>query len=176
MATIIDSIQQKAYLGTEFLTWVWYRAEAGDDHFELEGPGAFDIEVDTAVALADDGDADVRQIALKGDAPGPSELMRRSVGDSKKIVRAKFRVVWQNVVWSCTVNAETLDVSGIKLPTAARGGGDIGEYLRLRLETMEGFLSVWEALYEYYLTLRLSEKAWAGETERLSEWLAGELR
>jgi len=172
---LMDSIAQKAFLGTEFLTWLWFRSEVGEGRFEMAGPGEFEIELDSSLNLVDEGDADVRGVGLKGDAPGPSELMRRAVADGKKVERARFRVLWQNVAWTCQVNGETLDVSGIKLPTAARGGGNIGEYLRLRLETMEGFLQVWEALFEYYLALRLNADRWSEESHRLGEWLSKEI-
>lgn len=175
-AQLNDNVQQKLFLGTEFLTWLWFRAETGEGRFEMAGPGEFEVEVDTQVALADEGDADVRAVSLKGDAPGPSELIRRAIADGKKIHRAKMRVVWQNHAWSCQINGETLDVSGIKLPTAAASGGNIGEYLRLRLETMEGFLSVWEHLYAYYLALRLDPDRWAEETQRLGMYLDDQLQ
>jgi hypothetical protein len=121
-------------------------------------------------------EADVTQAVLRGDAPGPSDLLKRAIAEGKKIQRAKFRVIWQNVIWMCQVNGETLDVSGVKLPTSsAPQGGEFGEYVQLRLETMEGFLDVWAKLYEYFLALRLDETAWRQESLRLAEWLKAEL-
>lgn len=175
---LLESVDEKAFLGTEFLTWLWYRSETGQATFALPHLNNFEVILDNAALLrVDEKESDVGSALLKGDAPGASFLMKKAVAEGKKIQRASFRVVWGNVAWSASVNGETLDVSGIKLPIAApkSGGGSLHEHWKLRLETLEGFLDLWDHLFWYYLAIRLDLDAWGEERDRLIEWLAEEL-
>jgi hypothetical protein len=174
--SLLESIDQKAFLGTEFLTWLWFRAENGEGAFALPDLGDFEVTLDTVALLASEEPADVGTALLKGESPGASELIRRAVAEGKKIQRASFRVVWENIAWSATVNGETLDVSGVKLPVAApAGGADRIEHFRLRLQTLESFLDLWDHLFHYFAAIRLDENSWTAERGRLVEWLVGEL-
>jgi recombination associated protein RdgC len=175
--SLLEAIDQKAFLGTEFLTWLWFRAETGQANFALPDLGEFEIILDNVALLQAEEESDVGSALLKGDAPGASYLMKKAASEGKKIRRATFRVVWENIAWSATVNGETLDVSGVKLPVAApkSGGGSMHDHWRLRLETLESFLDLWDSLFHYFLAIRLDDPTWNDERDNLVEWLTEEL-
>jgi len=166
---ILEAIEQHAYLGTEFLTWLWWKGETGRGLFKLPDLGEADIVVDTMALATTEDDGDVRAAQFKGDAPGGSPLLRDAIAEGRKISRATMRVVWENIAWSVTVNGETLDLSGIKLPVASRGNA--AEVTRLRLDTLESFLSLWERIFAEYMAVRVDATAWADESDNFVAWL-----
>ncbi len=162
-------MNDKRFLGPEFLSWLWYRAEV-DPVFEYSSGRRCEIELMGPILLeAEFGDA--RASALRGESPGTSPEATTALLQGKKLRRARFRLHAGEVDWVATLEAETLSFSGLNVPRA--GPLPLEEALRLRLEFVLEFEAVLGELLDRFLATRLDAAAWAEELGRLRAWIAG---
>ena len=165
--SVLELIQQKAFLGKEFLTWMWYKAETGGQvragrnspvEAEIMGP----IELD-----AQYGDA--RASALKGDSPATSPEARTALLEGKKLKKARVKWRRENTDWIATLDGETLQVTGLAIPNPGRM--PFADQMALRMEMVREFEQILEELFETFLTLRLDDKDWAKELKSIHKWV-----
>jgi recombination associated protein RdgC len=169
---LVERIQQKSFLGTEFATWLWYRSESNRGTLEV-GDGKtcqMDFEKDL-VLTSDYGEATAS--ALKGDAPTLAPEAAAALAQGKKVRRARIRVTLDNVNWSMALNAENFDWGGLKveIPPSL----PFEEALPLRLKALEEFHQLFETLFGRFLDLRLNPDLWEPEERAMRAWVLGKL-
>ena len=167
----VELIEQKSFLGAEFLTWLWHKSEQEDGRIKLEKDDLpVEVSFESAMTLeADYGEATVQ--TLRGEAPGASAEARAALLEGKKIKRAKLRVVQGEMEWTFTIRGDTFDLGGVNLP--APKGLPIEEGLTLRLEAASRLFALIDKLYTAFLALRLDEESWAEEIQRIHSWATG---
>ena len=166
---VLELIQQKSFLGKEFLTWLWFRAERGP-RFELKGGRFCEIEMMAPIVLsAQYGDA--RSSALRGDSPATSPEARTALLEGKKLERARIKIACEGVEWIAGLDGEKLSIAGLNMPRA--GQLPTEEQLRMRVEFLLDYESVLSELFTGFLELRLDAKAWKTELKRIHDWAEG---
>jgi hypothetical protein len=164
---LAELVQQKAFIGKEFLTWLWHRSETAPA-FDLPRGRTCEIEMlDPIVLDAHFGDA--RSTALKGGSPATSPEARAALLEGKKLRRARIKLSSDGVDWIATLDGETMATSGLNLPRP--GQLPFEEALRLRMEFAMEFESLIEELLDRFLTLRLDAKEWAPELKKIQAWI-----
>jgi hypothetical protein len=162
----IELIQQKAFLGREFLTWLWFRSET-DPVIDLSGGRAVEIEILGPLLLeANFGDA--RSSGLKGESAGLSAEAGTALREGKKLRRARIKFNVEGVEWIASLDGETLAVTGLAVPNS--GKLPFSESLRLRTEFMLDFDSLLTELMNLFLGRRLDEKDWTKELKKIHAW------
>ncbi|MCH8333750.1 hypothetical protein IIC65_07440 [Candidatus Sumerlaeota bacterium] len=164
---ILELIQQKAFLGREFLTWLWFRAE-GDPVFQLPGKHRCEIEILGPLVL-DANYGDARSTALQGDSPATSPEAATALREGKKLRRARLKISSDGVDWVAGIDGETLSISGLHLPRP--GQFSFEELLRLRLGFMLEFETIFSELFDAFLEIRLDDKTWGAEIEKIQDWV-----
>lgn len=163
---MLELIQQKSFIGREFLTWLWFLSEtqgacdAGEMRVEIELLGPILLE-------AHYGDA--RAQTLKGDAPGTAPEARTALLEGKKLRRGKFKLAVGDNDWTCTLDGDTLQLSGLNMPKTGKMGFE--EQLGVRLSSVQEYEAMIGRLFEQFLELRLDAEAWAEEVPRIHEWV-----
>ncbi|NUP90326.1 MAG: hypothetical protein HUU25_10980 [Candidatus Sumerlaeia bacterium] len=164
--SILESIQSKSFLGQEFLTWLLWRSE---ERSGVIGPGETEVHFGGVVELAAPfGEAE--EVTLRGENPAASRELVTALGEGKLVAKAQMRWIVDGVEWTLSVRGETLDFGGLKPPM--KTGVPDPEWLERRLELLEGFARVFDAVHAEFLTLRLSESAWKSETRQMRDWVA----
>jgi hypothetical protein len=171
--TTHDDARASEELGLDFATWLLYRSVAGGNKIDLSGSLSFEIFVLGPMTLVSDyGFATA--ITLQGDNPGGSPEAARALNEGKYLAKAAFKVIHQNQTYDFTFNALTFTCSSMKLPPMPKGAPV--DTILLRLDSFEQFESFWSQVYEEFLALRLSEKAWKSETGKIRRWMKDLLR
>ncbi|HOE97379.1 MAG TPA: hypothetical protein PK847_12430 [Candidatus Sumerlaeota bacterium] len=163
---VLELIQQKAFLGKEFLTWLWFKSETGGG-VNLKG-GAIQAEILGPIVLdAQYGDA--RATGLKGESPATSPEARTALVEGKKLKKAKIRLKREDVEWVATLDGENFNLAGLAIPNPGRMPFE--DMMALRTEMMLEFEHVIEGLMQAFLELRLDAKEWAKELARIQTWV-----
>ena len=164
---ILELVQQKAFLGKEFLTWIWYRAETAPK-FELPGDRSCEVEV-LGPMLLDAHYGDARSTALKGESPNTAPEAATALLEGKKLARTRLKIECDGVDWIATIDGETFNITGLGLPRSGQLPFD--ELLRLRLEFMLEYETLFSELFAAFLEIRLDEGEWSAEIKKIQKWV-----
>ena len=165
---LIDLIQQKSFLGTEFATWLWYKSELEDGTIKLEDGKACEVVFEKNLLLACEAGRAVAS-ALKGESPSQAPEATAALKAGKKVKRAKLGITLDHSSWEMTLDGEHFDWSGLKIDTPA--SLPFVEAAPLRLNALEGFHRVFSSLYSTFLDIRLDEDAWKKELQNMHDWI-----
>lgn len=164
---VLELIQQKSFLGREFLTWLWYRSER-DKQIGLHGGKPVVVEI-LGPILLDAQYGDARASALKGESPATSPEARTALIEGKKLRRTRLRLERDGVEWVVTLDGETFNFTGLAIPNPGRMPFE--DLLTMRSEMMFEFDRTLAALYEEFLHLRLNAKNWSKEIKTIHAWV-----
>ncbi|MEQ8764973.1 MAG: hypothetical protein RL885_13660 [Planctomycetota bacterium] len=159
--------QEKAFLGEEFLTWLWFRTETGDGTFELPG-GPAGLYFDDFLALRS-FESQAHENILKKGTPTASAEASIALATGKKVVRAKMICARDSREWTFTLDAAGFRYSSVRCPAL-----ESDEALDRFLETASHFEELTEiidSVFRIFLEERLSQ-AWESEhLPRVSRWI-----
>jgi hypothetical protein len=162
------------FLGNEFLLWLWFHTEVESD----------------AVKLADDSEATVmpaRTLTLecpRGQTghetishDGPTRLpeAKRAVQSGKLPRKAGLTVVRHDRQYELTLHAETLAVTGAKLPPPSDDAADPRARLEERADLVRSLVEALDLVYDAFGRVRFGPE-WATVLPRMQRWLAREGR
>lgn len=155
----LEAFQRYGSLGPDFLTWTLVRVLADD----LPAPPSEPmLKVDVQgplLFLAEGGEA--KKINLSGDEAAMAPEVLAALRQGKKLIRAKLLFTALEDTWQFTLDAETFDVRGVKLPVPAMS--DIEKYFEMRLEALARLNLFIDEMFEGFLVLRLDPEAWKTE-------------
>lgn len=168
---LLELIEQKSFLGTEFLTWLWARSEMEQAPIELDGGDPVEAEFGKTMTFeAHYGEATVQ--SLKGEAPGAAAEARAAVREGKTVKRAKIKLVQGEMEWTFTLRGDTFDFGSIAIP--APKGLPFEEGVGLRMDAVERLFALVDQLFEAFLALRLDDEKWGAELKRIREFVEAE--
>lgn len=162
-----ELIASRAFLGTEFLTWLWFASERSDGRFKVGDEGVR-VWIDDRLSL-ESLIAESQEDSFKGGTPSTSPEARMALKLGKKVSQARVRVKRGEREWLTTVKGRTLDLASIKLPAILNKVEDDRFYERMQL--IEDLDRIIDALYAQFLAVRLGD-AWGKELEGIRAWIA----
>ncbi len=169
MADTAVLAKDKAFLGREFLTWLWFRSEVDGGEFDL-GNGEEPVAVlfDDGIVLASPEDPE--QVAVRRASPHASAEARTALLVGKTVERAKLQIARGDREWRLTVVGDTLDLRSVKVPDPdpAERPDDLVLY---RLGAFEEAFSMVDGLYGLFLAARLGEDWETREVRAVSDWV-----
>lgn len=167
---MLEQIARGAFLGEEFLTWLWFLSETERDALAIPKVGSCQIAMGQEIILADEG-GDAQTVVLRGDLPSASAEAREALASGKRLRRAKLYLTIEEVQWGCTIVGSTLAISGLSVPSAA--GADFESHCLMRLEAIERISRGVQWLFEQFLERRLDPDRWLRELNTIADWISG---
>jgi hypothetical protein len=157
------------YLGNEWLLWLWFTLETAGDLIAL-GDGS-EVTVMMARSLVLECPRGITgSEAIRSAGPTRLPEARRAVQAGKLPRQAGLILVRHDYQCELTLQAETLAVSGAKLPPAEEKGRAA---LEERVTQIRNLLGTLDLLYDAFLQRRLG-KDWTEELARMRRWLQRE--
>src|SRR5271163_3483359 len=108
--------QEQAFLGRDFLTWLWFRCEAEGGEFDLggrDGGGQTAVMVEDALALVS-VDEDGSVMTLRKGTPTARPEAANALAAGMALKKARVFVARGPREWQFTLDGETLDLGGLK--------------------------------------------------------------
>lgn len=153
------------FLGPEFLTWLWWRADQAPGFEHEDGTEVF-VHLDEHLEFRGERSA-ARRTVLRAGAPAGSSEARAALRSGKTLVAARLLLVRGEEERRLTLRAEDLDLSGLRLP--APEPGPARERLEQSLEALERAQDDLDLCLSTFLKVRCSP-AWTDEVARIRAW------
>mgnify|MGYP006290588129 CR=1 FL=1 len=187
MATTAHSIDElmsmgrsKAFLGREFLTWLWYLAETMQERLRVEVAGRpleIDLWVDDRLVL--EGSAAMsHQNVMKGGDPSHSQEASASLSTGKTVREMKLGIrIKDGGDFSAVLNCEDLNPRSLKLPTPEPQEGQDGEMKAVamplvdRLNAATTFAGILDALFSRFRAARVEADWDKTVLKDMREWI-----
>jgi recombination associated protein RdgC len=157
----------QAFLGREFLTWLWFRCETDGGAFDLPD-GEVGVVFNDYVALVSEGEEREENICKKGSAHRSQEA-RTALSVGKVVSAAKLEIARGERAFAATIAGDTLDVRSAKYPDPE--AEDPEERALERLEAMEELAEIIDGLYGLFLAVRLAPVWDAKEVPAVTKWI-----
>ncbi len=162
------SKERFAYLGREFLTWLWFEAEHNGGKVEGGELGPIGVTFGQRLTLETGGN--VREgSTVQADAPAEAEEARTALRVGKKVARARLFLDVGERQYQVSLDAETLTFANAKLPVLL-GKGE-SHAIDERLALLDELEAVIDQLFVGFVNLRKSEASWAPVREAMRQWV-----
>ncbi len=166
---LVERVETTRFLGTEFLAWLWFKAEALEATIKRADGSPMELWLDSSLELRSMSDA-AERIVFRGVAPTATPEAKLSLSQNKWPVRARITITYEGQEFSFTFDAPTYSLAAVKLPQVINDDSHEAYLERLRL--LELLFTLLDEQYEEFLTVRLSP-LWDGEViELLRAWLS----
>jgi hypothetical protein len=171
----------KAFLGKEFLTWLWYVSEKSKSLDGVAGKYEVDIWVDDRLVLeSSSGKSHVN--SLKGGEPSQSREAAIGLSLGKTVKELKLGVNVRGVgEYTAVLNSDGFSTDGlapksVKLPTfddTADGDRDDEDSptVTLRLKQTQIFVKVLDGLFAKFMDERSSDKWENDSLAKIKSWI-----
>jgi hypothetical protein len=160
------------FLGNEYLLWLWYMLDGESDTLALaDGSEAAVMLARTLVLECPRGQTG--REAITSDGPTRLPEARRAIQAGKLPRKVGLTVARHDQQYELTLQAETLAVSGARLP-APEAGDDRGR-LEERVTQLRHLLETLDLLYDAFSRRRAGD-AWPKELAKIQKWLQREDR
>jgi hypothetical protein len=158
------------FLGNEFLLWLWHYVEQESDTLQLTDNSEVALMIARTLQLECPRGQTGRE-SISSDGPAKLPEAHRAIQAGKLPRKMGLTLVRQDSQYELTLQAETLAVSGARLP--APEGDDDRARLEERVTQVRHLLETLDLLYAAFLQHRLGD-AWTKETSRIKKWLHGD--
>ncbi len=153
---LIDLINSRTFLGSEFLMWLWFKAECFDGLFDVPNHERVEVSFDDQLTL-EAYLAETERNMFRGGAPAYSPEAKTALQEGKRVQAAKLRIVKEGREWTFKIKAETLGLTSVKIPSLLSKEEEEQFYERMYL--IEELEEILDELYKEFLGIRLSQ-AW----------------
>ncbi len=160
------------FLGNEFLLWLWYVIDSEADSIKLADDSEIAVMLARNLVLECPRGQTGRE-SISSDAPARLPEARRAIQAGKLPRKAGLTLVRHCHQYELTLHAETLGVSGARLPTPEEE--DDRARLEERVNLLRHLLETLDLLFDAFGQHR-SGANWPKELARIKKWLHREER
>jgi hypothetical protein len=157
--------KSKAFLGREFLTWLWYVSETSKDpHMATTSAGSeveFQVWVDDRIVL-ESGNTNAHQSVMKGGDPSQSGEASVALQSGKMVRELKLGIHLKELGdFTANLHCDDLSPRSLKLPSPS--SADEGKVDAIpvitRIRHTQLFVDILDHLFKRFLDLR-TQKEW----------------
>lgn len=176
MLDISVSYNRYAFLGYEFLTWLWFMIDQKPAALAASSEKPVSFEVGNRIVIENRSGSDALEtLTIKGDDAGLEEAM---VALRKGALVAEMNLFYREAdhEWQFTVKAESLHLTSVKTPKTERvTDGDAMEAALLEKTYLyECVVTAVRTLYRQFVHQRLSEDWRTSVIPDLRRWISAE--
>ena len=168
---LLERVESTRFLGSEFLLWLWLRAEIVDKPITLPELGEFQVWLDNQITLQSDIDPNER-VTVRGAAPSGSSEAREAVRAQKFPVRARIAIRNEERDFACVLVAHRFALASGKIPAVLTK--DTDDAFQERMTLVDRLCQNLDGLYAAFLQDRLGalwKEAWE---PAIVSWADGE--
>ncbi len=157
------------FLGNLFLLWLWWKSSEHRGEVAIADDTVhvmIDRVLDMTCAWGVGGSQ-----SLRGDGPAASAEARKALQAGKWPRRCGLVVVAQGQQWMCTLQGETLAVSGLVIPQPEEPDEHERAAVERRVDSMLNFDRMLVAMYRAFLNERLGRR-WSATSASMRDWIA----
>jgi hypothetical protein len=157
----------RAFLGREFLTWLWFKSETQNHKLTIGKYGTFHLYIDDKIVLSSTSGS-VRENSLKGGTPAYAFEAGSALGTGKLVHEAKFILQDSERQWSFSLLADDLSLRTVRLPTISEA--DSHAHINQRIAYSQLLSNLIDELFRSFMEIRISDE-FNGELTKIREWI-----
>jgi hypothetical protein len=174
----LDILREKAFLGREFLTWLWFKADRTGGRIEIPGGKVVEVVFLDRMTLDLSEVERPQTVTLKGEQ---SELREglAALKEGKKIEEARISLQASDNEYTMVVKGTWMSFGSFRPPPvlppdeADEEVADEGAFLEKAYLIDEG-MEIVDMLFAYFLKLRISDEWETEELPAVRRWIATE--
>jgi len=172
---LVDLIQEKRFLGQEFLAWLWYKSEERGGSVEVPGRGDVQVVFEKHMLL-EYGEGEAHEKVICRGLLTELKEARAGLALAKKPEQARIRLAWSEHEFSLTLTAATFEFRNIRLPKTAGANEDDGRAESLegrileRIALIEQLTRLVDDLFRMFINIRAST-LWSEELVKIRAWI-----
>ena len=159
-------LQDRSFLGREFLLWLWSRCETHEGLFELPRHGSVTIAIEKLMSLSCGFDLTGTAV-LRSEVPASSPEAQAALRIGKQPTKVGMMVNTSRANWSFTLDAATLNVTGLSIAKSEEE--DPQDILDDRFGQIADVASLVDEVFAEFLARRLGQH-WSDESNTLRRW------
>jgi hypothetical protein len=164
----MDDHAAELRIGRDFLTWLWFFAEACGGCIETDD-GAATVLVEGPLIFAFEGEGAHETVLRKGQ-PTISAEAKTSLLAGKKLKSAKVTIALHDQEWKFTLDADTFAFRSVSLPKGEEVIGPEERFLD-RFHAIERLRNTITAFYKRFLDERTDEQEWLAVRKTIHQWV-----
>jgi recombination associated protein RdgC len=173
---LVDIIEEKRFLGQEFLTWLWWKSEERGSSILLPGHGDITVVFEKHMLL-EYGEGETNEKLICSGLQTELREARTGLLMGKKLEQARLQLVSAEQEWNFTLAAAMMEFRNVKLPKTADTEADApnnaeeteGMVLE-RIYLFEELVRLVNGLFLLFLKIRVGEE-WLEEREKVRTWV-----
>ncbi|MCI5224790.1 MAG: hypothetical protein D3924_19510 [Candidatus Electrothrix sp. AR4] len=169
-------MDEKRFIGQEFLAWLWYKSEERGGSVELPERGDIIVVFEKHMLLEYGEGPESEKLICRGLQTELKEA-RAGLALGKKPEQARIRLGSGDYEFGITLTAASMEFRSVRLPKtagAADGDGDDRDSLEgqilERISLFEEGIDLVNELFRLFITIRTSA-GWSDELVKLREWV-----
>lgn len=163
------SYYRYAFLGCEFLTWLWYSVSSSHINKILNKGDS--LEIGNKIVFERKTNDSIEKITIKGKEP---DIEEGFVSLKKGSVVKEINLIYISgeKEWSFTVNGENLSLSNIKTPDIGfiESKNDVDGFALEKFFLFDVLFSLLDDLFGKFIKIRVSDK-WFGVVSDIKKWI-----
>lgn len=172
---LLDLIEEKRFLGQEFLIWLWCSSEERGGSVSLLDRSELTVIFEKHMLLECGEGAECEKLVCRGQMTELREA-RAGLALGKRPEQARLKIIREEREYSFTLSAATLEFRSMKLPATA-GADDSGDdraglegQILERVSLIEEGIELVNSLFRRFLLIRASDE-WSKELTKLRQWI-----
>ncbi|HER62703.1 MAG TPA: hypothetical protein ENO11_01835 [Desulfobacteraceae bacterium] len=172
---LVDLIQEKRFLGQEFLAWLWYKSEERGGAIDIPGTGDVLVVFEKHMLL-EFGEGEASEKVICRGLQTELKEARAGLMMGKKPEQARIRLTRGDYEYNVTLAAATMEFRNVRLPKTVAGsdeGDDLesveGRILE-RISLLEDLGALVNDLFRMFVSVRASSQ-WPDELRKVRQWV-----
>ncbi len=172
---LVDLIEEKRFVGQEFLAWLWFKSEQRGGYIEIPEQGDVLVVFEKHMSL-EYGEGDAHEKVICRGLQTELREARAGLALGKKPEQARLRLGVGEYEFGVTLTAATLEFRNVRLPktVATADEQDDAESVEgrilERIGLFETVAALVDALFNRYIILRTSDQ-WPAESRQIRAWI-----
>ncbi len=175
MLDISTAYNKYSFLGNEFLTWLWFMVETGQDITQaIESRDPVSLDIGNSLVLENSlGDNAREKITIKGDQAGLEEGTTALKKGAKVTEMNLICQLGPEEEYHFTLKGDSFNITGLKTPAAAGDGSDDEIEGRIIEKALLGFriTQVIDTLFFTFLKQRTADDWKHKGFEQMRAWI-----
>jgi len=168
---LMDTVRKTAFLGSEFLVWLWFKSETQDGIFDLGDRGKGELYLDGKITLQSENERGVETITCAGEAPDMREA-RFALAEEKDIRQATLKLIIGENQWSFVLDCTWLNFRSFKAPRVMNDRNKDPEGLFYeKTYLIEEAVSAMDKIFAAFIRRRVSPEWATEECPALARWI-----
>ncbi len=172
MLDVAIAYNRYAFLGNEFLTWLWFVIDKEPEKIALPDQESATLETGNRIVLVKKINDIDETVTIKGDDAGLEEGML-ALGKGSLVTEMNLLLTSNNQKWRFSVKGESLNISGIKLPESGRveAKEDIEGAVMEKAYLYEKIFILVDSLFKTFIKARLSSEWEQSVLPLIKQWI-----